>query len=209
MTGPEDGPPQVARALLTVPATGGHGPARLDAVTAIAQALGCQTRSREYLTGHQMRAANGDYRLEAWGPAPLITWLSRAWPRILAALDRSAATAARDYARWLRHGCPDTDHMPSERRALRAQWYRGYLRVYGSTLATRIRGHLVPAARAGGASHLTLPHSPRAIAERDACLASLAAYVPPPAVASETSTLLVASGASGRAALQQRRRRSR
>jgi hypothetical protein len=58
VTGPDDGPP-VAWTLLFVPATGGHGTARLAAVTAITEALGCQARDRDLLTGHRQRTTSG------------------------------------------------------------------------------------------------------------------------------------------------------
>ena len=45
-----------AQTLLSIPDTGHHGTARLDALTALARALGCQASSRDPLTGHRHRA---------------------------------------------------------------------------------------------------------------------------------------------------------
>jgi len=103
--------PPRAWTRLPIPGTGGHGTARLDALTAIAQALGCQTSSREPLTGYRQRGAHGDYYLTVYGPQPTVAWLSRSLPHIIAALDAAAAAATRRYATWLRDGCPPEDHM--------------------------------------------------------------------------------------------------
>ena len=188
MTAPPGHPP-VRGTLLSIPGTGGHGPARLDAVTAIVHALGCRASGREPLTGHRLRGAHGDYYLNVWGTEPVITWLNRALPGIIAALDRAAATATRRYAAWLRDECPPEDHMPAERPALRAHWRREYLRAYGVMLAARISGHRTPTPGAPAPNQIDRPHWARPVAERDAARTSLTPYTPRPAVITEDSPL--------------------
>ena len=178
--------------LLTIPDTSRHGSARLAAITAIAEALGCQATSREPLTGHRQRSVRGDYYLTARGPALVITWLARALPVMLAELDQAAATATRGYAAWLRNDAPDGHHMPAWRPSLRANWRRAWLRSYGAALATRIAGHLLPPAEPAPAADLYARHAARQAAEQDATSATLAPYRPPPARHTLASPLLTA-----------------
>jgi hypothetical protein len=191
MTVPGDRSPR-AWALLAIPDTGRHGTARLDALTAIARALGCQASSREPLTGHRQRGAHGDYYLTVYGPQPIVAWFSRSQPRIIAALDQAATAATRRYAAWLRDGCPPEDHMPAERPGLRARWRRDYLRTYAATLAARIRGWPLPPAQPADAERIYRAHHAQPAAERDAAAASLTPFTPPPALTRTTSPLRVA-----------------
>jgi hypothetical protein len=50
-----------------VPGTGGPGLARLEALTVIAAALGCQATGRDLLTGHRHRSVHGGYYLTGGG----------------------------------------------------------------------------------------------------------------------------------------------
>jgi len=109
------GYPPVAWTLLSIPATGGHGSARLDAVAVIVEALGCRVRSRDLLTGYRQRGAHGDLYLTVWGPEPVVRWLNRALPGIIAALGKAAAASTRGYAAWLRDRCPPEDHTVAGR----------------------------------------------------------------------------------------------
>jgi hypothetical protein len=178
--------------LLTIPDTGRHGSARLAAITAIAEALGCQATSREPLTGHRHRSAHGDYYLTARGPVPVITWLARTLPGVLAELDQAATAATRGYAAWLRNGAPDGHHMPAWRPALRTSWRRAWLRGYGAALAARIAGLPVPPADPAPAGELYARHAAQLAGHQDATSAALAPYQPPPSRHSLDSPLLIA-----------------
>lgn len=170
----------IAQALVSITDTGRRGSARLGAVSALAEALGCQARSRDLLTGHRHRSLSGDYYLTIWGPATTVTWLQTTLPAIIARLDEAAAAATRGYAAWLRDGCPADDHMPAERAGLRARWKREYLLAYGRILAARIRTSASPGAGPCEPRDLYRGHRARLAAERDAGHARLADYRPPP-----------------------------
>jgi hypothetical protein len=189
----------VAQALLSVTDTGRHGSARLGAVSALAEALGCQVRSRDPLTGHRHRSPSGDYYLTIYGPAATVTWLQATLPAIVARLDEAASAATRGYASWLRDGCPANDHMPAERAGLRARWRREYLLAYGRILAARIRMTASPATGPYEPAHLYRGHQARLAAERDAGNARLADYSPPPGRHQVDGHLLVAVAAAARA----------
>jgi hypothetical protein len=165
-------------AKLLIPDTGRHGTARLDAVTALAKAFGCQARSRDVLTGHRDRAAGGGYYLTIWGPPRAVAWLQEELPAVVAALDAAATAATRGYAAWLHHGCGPADHMPAQRPTLRASWRRAYLRAYGAALAARIAGYRLVPDDAAGPGELYRGHRAAAAAERDAAGADLAPFTP-------------------------------
>lgn len=167
-----------AQVMLSVPDAGHHGAARVDAVTALAEALGCQVRSRDLLTGHRTRRPGGDYYIDVHGPAAAVRWFARALPLIIGRLDAAAALATRGYAAWLRDGCRDDDHMPAERPALRASWRRRYLRAYASALAGRMTGTCPPAGGCAAPGELYRGHQAFRAAARDAGRARLGDYLP-------------------------------
>jgi hypothetical protein len=83
---------------------------------------------------------------------------------------------------WLRRRSPDDHHMPAERRGLRADWHRAYLRAYGATLAARIRGYALPEVPADDLDQLYRFHWPEPVAQQAAARASLTPCTPPPAI---------------------------
>lgn len=184
-------PTSIRQTLVSIPDTGGHGPARLGAVSALTGALGCGSRSQDLLTGRRHRAPGGDYYLTIWGPAGTVAWLQGALPGIIARLDAAAAAATRDYAAWLRDGCADDDHMPAERAALRRRWRRAYLLAYGQAVAARIKTGASPEPDGGQPSELRRGHQAWRAAERDAGRARVAFYRPPPQRRQALSTPLL------------------
>jgi hypothetical protein len=158
---------------VSVTDTGRHGSAGLGAVSALAEALGCQARSRDPLTGHRHRSPSGDYYLTIWGPAATVT--------------------------WLRDGGPPNDHMPAERAGLRARWRQEYLLAYRRILAARIRTTASPITGPYEPGHLYRGHQARLAAERDAGNARLADYSPPPGRHQVNGHLLVAVAVATRA----------
>jgi hypothetical protein len=141
----------------------------------------------------------------------VVTWLSRSLSQVVGAFDAAATAATRRYSAWLRDGCPPDDHMPNERRSLRAHWYRDYLRIYGATLAARIAGRSQSTPRPVSGGQLYHTHWADLAAEHDAAQVSLAVFTPPPAVSAYDSPLRIASAttrALPRKAGSPRRRRS-
>jgi hypothetical protein len=186
----------IGQVLVSIPDTGRHGTARLDAASALAQALGCHSCSTDPLTGYRQRAADGSYYLTIRGPRPTVRWLGQALPAMLGRIDMAATAATRLYAAWLRDRCPPHDHMPAERSILRAAWRRAYIRAYASTLAARIARPAAPPVQLDHAGDPYGMHRADVAARHDATRAPLADYTPPPARHVETTSLRIIGGAA-------------
>jgi hypothetical protein len=114
------------------PGTGGHGRARADGLLAVTQAFVCRVGVFGY------DATRHDKFLIMVAARPVLDALDVLLPSIALRMETAARTAARVYGREVRSALPD---MPDGRRcrALKAPYFRDYLRGFGQGVAETIR----------------------------------------------------------------------
>jgi len=126
-----------------VPGTGGHGRARADGLLAVTRAFGCRTAVYGY------DATRNDKFLIMTATRSVLDALEILLPSIAAQMEQAARDAVTGYATLARRATPELASK-AQRRILVTQYFRAFLRGYGTAAAETISTRRTAVIRASG-----------------------------------------------------------